>query len=85
MPSLKEATTLYDSLLKVASKFKSPVFKSYFKNKAKEDYNDLIKEIDQGKFKCVIDKYLKKNEELKGVLERQSVIYNFYYDKSSNI
>lgn len=82
---LKEATDIYHKLIKYANKFKSPAYNAYFQSKAKEDYNKLILDIDNGRYKCVLKNYIDENKNLKDVLKRQSIVYNMNYDKRSNI
>lgn len=82
---LKEATDLYHSVIKYAGKFKSPAYNAYFRAKARDDYDKLVLDIDNGKYKCVLKKYIDETSGLKDVLKRQSVIYNMNYDRNSNI
>lgn len=83
--SLSKATTLYESLKKTIQEFKSPAFRTFFKEKAQDDYKKLINDIDHGKYSCVLEKYIKEQSDLKEVLKRQSYIYNMNYDQGSNI
>lgn len=84
MSSLIKATALFNALKSAASNFNSPLYKSYFTQLSIDNYNNLMDNIDKGKFKCVLGKYIKSNEELLDTLKRQSVIYNMYRDNTSN-
>lgn len=83
--SLQQATNIYNTLLKTIQQFQSPVFQNYFEKKARDDYTTLIGKIDEGKYKCVLPKYIEEQKNLNDTLKRQSQIYNMYYDRTSNI
>ncbi|KCZ77716.1 hypothetical protein H311_01270 [Anncaliia algerae PRA109] len=85
MSNLEEAKSIFNSLVEVIKTFKSPTYKSFFLKKADEDFNELHRQIQNGKNKCVINPYINKQKDLLDVLKRQTVIYNMYYDENSNI
>lgn len=85
MTNLEEAKSVYCSLVEVIKSFKSPAIKSFFLRKADEDFTELNSKIKEGKFSCVIKPFVSKQKDLIDVLKRQSVVYNMYFDKNSNI
>lgn len=83
--TLSEAKSLYRQLVDTVQKFKSPAFRYYFSKKANEDYYSLGKDLKKGKYNCVIKKYLEEQKDMLDIMKRQTVIYNMFYDKDSNI
>lgn len=78
--TLEQAQSIYAQLVRVVKEFKSPAFQSYFLRKAHDDYKSLPKERS-----CAIKKYLEDQGDLLDLMKRQTVIYNMFYDKQSNI
>jgi len=81
--SLAKAEESHKKLLKSASKFLSPSFKEYFMAKANEDYGDFVS--NPQKTESLVERYMKKTNEMNDSLERVVGIYNTYRDPYSTL
>ena len=76
----KAASKTHGQLLKLADKFLSPAFKSFFTRKIDRDYGKIAQD---PKNTTIAQEYVKKGNELSESLGRVVDIYNRYHDGSA--
>lgn len=81
----ESVNNLYRKLRSTILEFRSPAFRSYFLRKAENQFNDIALSPDEEGRVCAMKKYLEEQGELLDVLNRQTVIYNMFYDEESQI
>lgn len=81
--SLEKANETYKRLLHSASKFLSPAMKTYFMQKATDDFHCFSR-----KYRAdpsLAERYIKKQNATADSLDRASTVYNMYRDEDAAI
>lgn len=76
--SLQKLLVAVSRVKEAAESFTNPMFRHYFSRKASEELQ-MLKEYGKSMPSTEIEKRMAFNEELEGILRRQSAVHNYYY------
>ncbi|KAK1442003.1 hypothetical protein BgAZ_400330 [Babesia gibsoni] len=82
--SMQKLVAVVSRVREAAESFKNPMFRHYFAQKATEEL-ELLKKSGSSLPSTDIEDRLKLNEELLGILHRQSFIQNQYYTSEPEV